>query len=148
SGYLVSLEKMLGDTGFSGTFRVMQSNGGVMSAETAMKMPVTMMESGPVAGVLAAAHLGEQLDCRHIISFDMVGTTAKASLIKDFHPWVTSSYYVGEYVSGHPMLLPVVDLVEVGNGGGSIGWGDPAGGLKIGLPGVGASAGPAGLGQA
>src|SRR4029077_21176514 len=59
SRYLVSLEKMLGDSGFCGTFRVMQSNGGVMSAETAKKMPVTMMESGPVAGVIAAAHLGE-----------------------------------------------------------------------------------------
>src|SRR5207247_9485942 len=89
SGYLVSLEKMLGDAGFSGTFRVMQSNGGVMSAETAMKMPVTMMESGPVAGVIAAAHLGEQLDCRHIISFDMGGTTAQSRLITDFHPDVT-----------------------------------------------------------
>jgi len=147
SGYLVSLEKMLGDAGFSGTFRVMQSNGGVMSAETAMKMPVTMMESGPVAGVIAAAHLGEQLDCRHIISFDMGGTTAKASLIKDFHPEVTSSYYVGGYVSGHPMMLPVVDLVEVGNGGGSIAWIDPAGGLKIGPQSAGASPGPACYGQ-
>ena len=61
SRYLVSLEKMLGDAGFHGTFRVMQSNGGVMSAETAKKMPVTMMESGPVAGVIAAARLGEAL---------------------------------------------------------------------------------------
>jgi len=52
----------------------------------------------------------------------MGGTPAKASLIKDFHPEVTSSYYVGGYVSGHPMMLPVVDLVEVGNGGGSIAW--------------------------
>src|SRR5436190_573477 len=147
SGYLVSLEKMLGVARFSGTFRLMQSNGGVMSAETAMKMPVTMMESGPVAGVIAAAHLGEQLDCRHIISFDMGGTTAKASLIKDFHPEVTSSYYVGGYVSGHPMMLPVVDLVEVGNGGGSIAWIDPAGGLKIGPQSAGASPGPACYGQ-
>ena len=81
----------------------MQSNGGVMSAETAKKVPVTMMESGPVAGVIAAAHLGELLDCRHIISFDMGGTTAKASLIKDFHPEVASSYYVGGYVSGYPI---------------------------------------------
>jgi N-methylhydantoinase A len=147
SRYLVSLEKLLGDAGFRGTFRVMQSNGGVMSAETAMKMPVTMMESGPVAGVIAAAHLGEQLDCRHIISFDMGGTTAKASLIKDFHPEVTSSYYVGGYVSGHPMMLPVVDLVEVGNGGGSIAWIDPAGGLKVGPQSAGASPGPACYGQ-
>jgi N-methylhydantoinase A len=143
SRYLVSLEKMLGDTGFRGTFRVMQSNGGVMSAETAKKMPVTMMESGPVAGVIAAARLGESLDCRHIISFDMGGTTAKSSLIKDFHPEVTSSYYVGGYVSGHPMMLPVVDIVEVGNGGGSIAWIDAAGGLKVGPQSAGAAPGPA-----
>ncbi|HMA82505.1 MAG TPA: hydantoinase/oxoprolinase family protein [Candidatus Binatia bacterium] len=141
--YLVSLEKMLGDAGFRGTFRVMQSNGGVMSAETAKKMPVTMMESGPVAGVIAAARLGEALDCRQIISFDMGGTTAKSSLIKDFHPEVTSSYYVGGYVSGHPMMLPVVDIVEVGNGGGSIAWIDPAGGLKVGPQSAGAAPGPA-----
>jgi N-methylhydantoinase A len=142
-GYLGLLEKMLDDCAFRGTFRVMQSNGGVMSAETAMKMPVTMMESGPVAGVIAAAHLGEQLDCRHVISFDMGGTTAKTSLIKDFHPEVTSNYYVGGYVSGHPMMLPVVDIVEVGNGGGSIAWIDPAGGLKVGPQSAGAAPGPA-----
>jgi N-methylhydantoinase A len=147
SRYLVSLEKLLGDSGFRGTFRVMQSNGGVMSAETAKKMPVTMMESGPVAGVIAAAHLGEKLDCRHIISFDMGGTTAKSSLIKDFHPEVTSSYYVGGYVSGHPMMLPVVDIVEVGNGGGSIAWIDPAGGLKVGPQSSGAAPGPACYGK-
>ena len=147
SRYLVSLEKLLGDSGFRGTFRVMQSNGGVMSAETAKKMPVAMMESGPVAGVIAAAHLGEKLDCRHIISFDMGGTTAKSSLIKDFHPEVTSSYYVGGYVSGHPMMLPVVDIVEVGNGGGSIAWIDPAGGLKVGPQSAGAAPGPACYGK-
>jgi N-methylhydantoinase A len=145
--YLISLEKILGESGFSGTFRVMQSNGGVMSAETAKRMPVTMMESGPVAGVIAAAHLGELLKCRHIISFDMGGTTAKTSLIKDFHPEVTSSYYVGGYVSGHPMMLPVVDIVEVGNGGGSIAWIDAAGGLKVGPLSAGAVPGPACYGQ-
>ena len=147
SRYLVSLEKMLGAAGFRGTFRVMQSNGGVMSADTAKKMPVTMMESGPVAGVIAAARLGETLGCRHIISFDMGGTTAKSSLIKDFHPEVTSSYYVGGYVTGHPMMLPVVDIVEVGNGGGSIAWIDPAGGLKVGPQSAGAAPGPACYGK-
>jgi N-methylhydantoinase A len=147
SRYLVSLETLLGESGFCGTFRVMQSNGGVMSAETAKKMPVTMMESGPVAGVIAAAHLGELINCRQIISFDMGGTTAKASLIKDFHPEVTSSYYVGGYVSGHPMMLPVVDIVEVGNGGGSIAWIDAAGGLKVGPLSAGAAPGPACYGQ-
>lgn len=147
SRYLESLEKMLGAAGFGGTFRVMQSNGGVMSAETAKKMPVTMMESGPVAGVIAAARLGESLGCRHIISFDMGGTTAKSSLIKDFHPEVTSSYYVGGYVTGHPMMLPVVDIVEVGNGGGSIAWIDAAGGLKVGPQSAGAVPGPACYGK-
>jgi N-methylhydantoinase A len=148
SRYLTSLEETLGHSGFRGTFRVMQSNGGVMSAETAKKMPVTMMESGPVAGVIAAARLGEKLDCHHIISFDMGGTTAKASLIKDFHPEVTSSYYVGGgYVSGLPMMLPVVDIVEVGNGGGSIASIDPAGSLKVGPQSAGAAPGPACYGQ-
>ena len=147
SRYLISLEKMLSAAGFCGTFRVMQSNGGVMSAETAKKMPVTMMESGPVAGVIAAARLGEALGCRQIISFDMGGTTAKSSLIKDFHPEVTSSYYVGGYVSGHPMMLPVIDIVEVGNGGGSIAWIDPAGGLKVGPQSAGAAPGPACYGK-
>jgi N-methylhydantoinase A len=147
SRYLASLEKMLDRAGFTGTFRVMQSNGGVMSADTAKKMPVTMMESGPVAGVIAAARLGEALDCRHIISFDMGGTTAKSSLIKDFHPEVTSGYYVGGYVAGHPMMLPVVDIVEVGNGGGSIAWIDPAGGLKVGPQSAGALPGPACYGK-
>jgi N-methylhydantoinase A len=146
-GYLGSLENMLASSGFRGTFRVMQSNGGVMSAETAKKMPVSMMESGPVAGVIAAARLGESLDCRHIISFDMGGTTAKSSLIKDFHPEVTSSYYVGGYVSGHPMMLPVVDIVEVGNGGGSIAWIDAGGGLKVGPQSSGAAPGPACYGK-
>jgi N-methylhydantoinase A len=143
SRYLVSLENMLGGAGFRGAFRVMQSNGGVMAAETAKKLPVTMMESGPVAGVIAAARLGEALDCRQIISFDMGGTTAKSSLIKDFHPEVTSNYYVGGYVSGHPMMLPVVDIVEVGSGGGSIAWIDAAGGLKVGPQSAGAAPGPA-----
>jgi N-methylhydantoinase A len=147
SRYLVSLEKMLSGAGFRGTFRVMQSNGGVMSAETAKKMPVTMMESGPVAGVIAAAVLGEALGCRQIISFDMGGTTAKSSLIKDFHPEVTSSYYVGGYVTGLPMMLPVVDIVEVGNGGGSIAWIDAAGGLKVGPQSAGAAPGPACYGK-
>jgi len=145
--YLTSLQAMLATGGFYGAFRVMQSNGGVMSAETAKKMPVAMMESGPVAGVIAAAYLGEQLDCRHIISFDMGGTTAKASLIKDFHPEVTSSYYVGGYVSGHPMMLPVVDIVEVGNGGGSIAWIDAGGGVKVGPQSAGAAPGPACYGK-
>jgi N-methylhydantoinase A len=145
--YLNSLESMLERRAFHGTFRVMQSNGGLMSAETAKKMAVTMMESGPVAGVIAAARLADALDCRQVISFDMGGTTAKSSLIKDFRPEVTSSYYVGGYVTGQPMMLPVIDIVEIGNGGGSIAWIDDAGGLKVGPHSAGAAPGPACYGQ-
>lgn len=102
--YLISLERLFKAAGFRGAFLIMQSNGGAMSVETAKKVPVTMMESGPVAGVIGAAALGEVVDCRRMISFDMGGTTAKASLIKDFHPELTSSYYIGGYVSGQPMM--------------------------------------------
>ena len=130
SRYLSSLERL-------------QSNGGAMSFETAKKVPVSMMESGPVAGVIGAAAIGKAMNGRRMISFDMGGTTAKASLIKDFHPEVTTSYYIGGYVSGHPMMLPVVDIVEVGAGGGSIAWIDDAGGLKVGPQSTGAVPGPA-----
>jgi N-methylhydantoinase A len=145
--YLISLEQLLEASGFRGAFLIMQSNGGVMAVETAKKAPVTMMESGPVAGVIGAAKLGEVLNCRRIISFDMGGTTAKASLIKDFQPELTSSYYIGGYVSGQPMMLPVVDIVEVGAGGGSIAWIDDAGGLKVGPQSAGAVPGPACYGR-
>ncbi|MBI2351119.1 MAG: hydantoinase/oxoprolinase family protein, partial [Deltaproteobacteria bacterium] len=145
--YIISLERLFKASGFHGTFLIMQSNGGAMSVETAKKVPVTMMESGPVAGVIGAAALGEAVDCRRMISFDMGGTTAKASLIKDFHPELTSSYYIGGYVSGQPMMLPVVDIVEVGAGGGSIAWIDEAGGLKVGPRSAGAAPGPACYGK-
>ncbi|MBI3057796.1 MAG: hydantoinase/oxoprolinase family protein [Deltaproteobacteria bacterium] len=145
--YIISLERLFKASGFHGTFLIMQSNGGAMSVETAKKVPVTMMESGPVAGVIGAAALGEAVDCRRMISFDMGGTTAKASLIKDFHPELTSSYYIGGYVSGQPMMLPVVDIVEVGAGGGSIAWIDEAGGLKVGPRSAGAAPGPACYGR-
>ncbi len=145
--YLISLERLFKAAGFRGSFLIMQSNGGAMSVETAKKVPVTMMESGPVAGVIGAAALGEAVNCRRMISFDMGGTTAKASLIKDFHPELTSSYYIGGYVSGQPMMLPVVDIVEVGAGGGSIAWIDDAGALKVGPRSAGAAPGPACYGR-
>ena len=147
SRYLSSLERLLKSSGFRHTFLIMQSNGGAMSFETAKKVPVSMMESGPVAGVIGAAAIGKAMNGRRMISFDMGGTTAKASLIKDFHPEVTTSYYIGGYVSGHPMMLPVVDIVEVGAGGGSIAWIDDAGGLKVGPQSTGAVPGPACYGQ-
>src|SRR2546426_7357985 len=145
--YLIALERLFKASGFRGNFLIMQSNGGAMSVETAKKIPVAMMESGPVAGVIGTAQLSEATNFRRVISFDMGGTTAKASLIKDFHPELNSNYYIGGYVSGHPMMLPVVNIVEVGAGGGSIAWIDNSGALKVGPRGAGATPGPACYGK-
>ena len=97
----------------------MRSNGGVMTPEVATERPVAMMESGPVGGIIASARVGPALGFQNVISFDMGGTTAKASLVRDGEPTLAPGYYVGGYASGHPVMLPMIDVVEVGAGGGS-----------------------------
>ncbi len=101
-----------------------------------------MMESGPVGGIIASARVGETLGFADVISFDMGGTTAKASLVRDGEPTMAPGYYVGGYASGHPVMLPVIDVVEVGAGGGSIAWIDEVGALKVGPQSAGADPGP------
>ena len=132
SAYVGRMEGRLKDEGFGGRFLIMQSNGGVMSPTTAKALPVAMMESGPVGGVIAAAEVGKRLGFKDVISFDMGGTTAKTSLIKDGEVSIAQGYYVGGYASGHPVTFPVVDIIEVGAGGGSIAWIDQIGALKLG----------------
>jgi N-methylhydantoinase A len=100
------------------------------------------MESGPVGGIIASAGVGEALGFQNVISFDMGGTTAKASLIKDGEATLAPGYYVGGYASGHPVMLPMIDVVEVGAGGGSIAWIDEIGALKVGPQSAGADPGP------
>jgi N-methylhydantoinase A len=141
-GYVRSLKSGLGDIGFSGDLTIMQSNGGVMTPEVATERPVAMMESGPVGGIIASAQVGRALRSPNVISFDMGGTTAKASLVRDAQPSMAPGYYVGGYASGHPVMMPVVDLVEVGAGGGSIAWIDEVGALKVGPQSAGAEPGP------
>ena len=142
AAYISQLERGLAKRSFTGRFLIMQSNGGVMSPETAKRVPVAMMESGPVGGVIASAQLGEQLDCPNTISFDMGGTTAKTSLIRDAEPTITHGYHIGGYARGHPAMMPVVDIVEVGAGGGSIAWIDDVGAMKVGPRSAGAEPGP------
>ena len=129
----------------------MQSSGGVFSSEAARQRPVFMVESGPAAGVIASASLGEQLGHRDVLSFDMGGTTAKVGLIQDGRPSVTKNYSVGGHasagvgglsLSGYPVRTPVVDLVEIGAGGGSIAWVDSGGLLRVGPQSAGADPGP------
>ena len=141
-GYVRGLKASLAEIGFRGELSIMQSNGGVMAPEVATERPVAMMESGPVGGIIASAQTGRALDFANVISFDMGGTTAKASLIREGEPTMAPGYYVGGYASGHPVMVPVIDLVEVGAGGGSIAWIDEIGALKVGPQSAGADPGP------
>ncbi|MGD0026723.1 MAG: hydantoinase/oxoprolinase family protein, partial [Xanthobacteraceae bacterium] len=141
-GYVKSLKSSLGEVGFRGDLSIMRSNGGVMTPEVATQRPVAMMESGPVGGIIASARVGEKLGFANVISFDMGGTTAKTSLVRDGEPTLAPGYYVGGYASGHPVMLPMIDVVEVGAGGGSIAWTDDVGALKVGPQSAGADPGP------
>jgi hypothetical protein len=97
-----------------------------------------MMESGPVGGIIASTQTGKRLGFPSVISFDMGGTTATASLVRDDEPTMSPGCYVG----GQPVMLPMIDMVEVGAGGGSIAWRDEVGALKVGPHSAGADRGP------
>ncbi len=149
--YLARIEGRLADAGIEAKLLVMQSSGGVFSSEAARARPVFMVESGPAAGVIASAYLGETLGHPDILSFDMGGTTAKVGLIQGGQPSVTKDYNVGGHagagvggmaLSGYPVRTPVVDLVEIGAGGGSIAWVDSGGLLRVGPRSAGADPGP------
>ncbi|HXL48117.1 MAG TPA: hydantoinase/oxoprolinase family protein [Xanthobacteraceae bacterium] len=141
-GYVTRLNASLGEIGFRGALSIMRSNGGVMTPQIATERPAAMMESGPVGGIIASAEVGRALGYSNVISFDMGGTTAKASLVRDGEPTMAPGYYVGGYASGHPVMLPMIDVVEVGAGGGSIAWLDDVGALKVGPQSAGADPGP------
>ena len=147
SNYLATLEDYLRGDKFPGKLHMMRSNGGVMSVAQAKTQPVSMMESGPVAGMIGAGKLALHLGIERCIGFDMGGTTAKCSLITRGAAAVEEGYVIGEPASGQPMQLPVVDIVEVGTGGGSIAWVDGAGGLHVGPKSAGADPGPACYGK-
>ncbi|MEM9063546.1 MAG: hydantoinase/oxoprolinase family protein [Pseudomonadota bacterium] len=147
--YLARLSEAVGSLGLPDLY-VMGSNGGVFEAREGVAMPAMAVESGPAAGVVAAALVAEQTGHRDILSFDMGGTTAKASLIRDAAYETTPEYEVGGGASGsrtmhgtgHPIRVPVIDLAEVSAGGGSIAWVDRAGALRVGPHSAGAVPGP------
>src|SRR6185437_10471273 len=145
--YLGRLEHHLRDEKFGGKLNIMRSNGGVMSVRLAQEQPVSMMESGPVAGIIGAGRLAALLGIERAIGFDMGGTTAKASLITNGIPAIEDGYVIGGEASGQPMQIPVVDIVEIGAGGGSIAWCDPTGGIHVGPKSAGADPGPAAYGK-
>ena len=128
---------------------IMQSNGGLTSFSDSKSTPINMIESGPVAGVFGASLLGKIINEPNIIAFDVGGTTAKCSLITNNEIKVTTDYYIekNEKNSGYPVKIPVVDIVEIGNGGGSIAWIDELGSLKVGPTSAGSFPGPLSYGK-
>ena len=146
-GYLQRLDGYLRDASFGGKVHIMRSNGGVMSLRLAQQQPVSMMESGPVAGMIGAGRLAKIMGLERCVGFDMGGTTAKSSLLTNGAPVIETGYVIGEPATGQPMQLPVVDIVEVGAGGGSIAWVDKIGALHVGPQSVGADPGPACYGK-
>ena len=148
SSYIDNLDRRLKGTGCHAKEYIMQSNGGTTTFEQAKQTPINMVESGPVAGVYGSAILGKMIGEKNIIAFDVGGTTAKCSLIDNGEVKVTTEYRIErtESYAGYPIMAPVVDIVEIGNGGGSIAWIDEAGSLKVGPQSAGAVPGPVAYG--
>jgi N-methylhydantoinase A len=150
-GYLRALDRELRAAGVAAELLIMQSSGGTMSVGAARAMPVSIIESGPAAGVVATAALARGLSEPNTISLDIGGTTAKAAVIEDFRVRRTSEFQIGGPISegsrlnnggGFAIRTPAIDLAEVGAGGGSIVAVDAVGSLKIGPRSAGADPGP------
>jgi N-methylhydantoinase A len=149
AGYLGRLEERVRERGVSGRLYAMRSNGGVSSFERALAAPISLLESGPVAGVTAAAGLGRSLGFADVIALDVGGTTAKTSAIRGGNPRIETLHYIERTptFAGYPVQTPVVEILEIGAGGGSIAWTDKAGGLHVGPRSAGAEPGPACYGR-
>jgi len=144
--YVSRLEKELRERGLSSGLHVMQSNGGVMSAEEAGQRPIHLLESGPAAGSMGAVAVGHLMGLENLITFDMGGTTMKASVIDLGRPLTTMEFELFEAPnkpgSGWPLRVPMIDIFEAGAGGGSIAWLDQGGILHVGPRSAGAEPGP------
>ncbi len=154
ASYLEGLQVMLRDIGVVCPVQIMDSSGGVLSAALAARRPVATIESGGAAGVMAAGFVGRLLGERDVLSFDMGGTTAKTAVVRGGEPTLTFDFRVGGHAStgdrrddGLVVKTPVVDLAEIGAGGGSLAWVDRGGALQVGPRSAGAVPGPACYGR-
>ncbi len=147
--YLSRLADGLSAKGFRHSPYIMQSNCGVDSLKSVSRIPITMVESGPASGFWGAAELGKLIGEPKILALDIGGTTAKCSLIENGEVKIKTDYWIerDRTSSGYPIMVPVVDLVEIGNGGGSIAWVDDFGKLHVGPKSAGAMPGPAAYGR-
>ena len=150
--YLTELVRRLADLGIRGELLLMLSSGGISTVETASQFPLRLLESGPAGGALAAAHFGQLAGVDNLMAFDMGGTTAKLCVIEDGQPLTSTEFEVDRKYrfkagSGLPVKVPVVELIEIGAGGGSIARVDSLGLMKVGPDSAGADPGPACYGR-
>jgi N-methylhydantoinase A/oxoprolinase/acetone carboxylase beta subunit/N-methylhydantoinase B/oxoprolinase/acetone carboxylase alpha subunit len=146
--YVAKLEAVLAERGFGGRFYLIQSSGGTATPATARRFPIRLLESGPAGGALVTAFFGRQVGIEDVLAFDMGGTTAKACLVQGGRPDVAPAMEAARVHrfkrgSGLPIKAPVIDMIEIGAGGGSIAHVDPLGLLKVGPRSAGADPGPA-----
>ena len=142
STYIRQLDQDLKQQGFGGTLFMMGSNGGLLSAERTCRQPIGLVESGPIGGCIGASAYAEKLGFKNVVAFDMGGTTAKCALVENGRFSVNSVYYANGYVKGFPIKSAVIDIVEVGSGGGSIAWLDSQKRLHVGPQSAGSTPGP------
>jgi N-methylhydantoinase A len=147
STYIRQLDQDLARQGFRGSLFMMGSNGGLLSAERACRQPIALVESGPIGGCIGASAYAAKLGFKNVVAFDMGGTTAKCALVEDGRFSVSSVYYANGYVKGFPIKSAVLDIVEVGSGGGSIGWLDNQKRLHVGPHSAGSTPGPVSYGR-
>lgn len=145
--YIARLDDDLCAEDFTGSLFMMGSNGGVLSAARARRQPISLVESGPIGGCIGAAAYAQSLGFDNVISFDMGGTTAKCALVEDGRFSVDSIYYAAGYIQGFPIKSSVLDVIEVGSGGGSIAWLDAQNRLHVGPRSAGSTPGPVCYGQ-
>lgn len=143
--YLEALRDRVREAGMTGPLYAVRSGGGVASFERAARAPIHLLESGPVAGVLAAREAGARIGADNVLALDVGGTTAKTSAVLDGRLRIETAHHIGRTprFAGYPVQVPVVEIVEIGAGGGSIAWVDDAGGLHVGPQSAGAEPGPA-----
>jgi N-methylhydantoinase A len=138
AAYLRRLEEQLKVEGLRKELFVMQSNGGVMTATAACQKPVTTVMSGPSGGAIGAAYLGAQIKCPNLITIDIGGTSSDMGLIVDGKPITTAEGTISQW----PILTPMIEILSIGAGGGSIAWVDEGGALRVGPQSAGADPGP------
>ena len=149
AAYLDDLRSGLREVGVASPLYAMRSSGGVSSFARALEAPISLLESGPVAGVTAAAELGRRLGVEDVLTLDIGGTTAKTSAVRGGRVPIETLHHVERTptTAGYPIQVPVVEIVEIGTGGGSIASVDEAGGLHVGPRSAGAEPGPACYGR-